>query len=53
MAELKNKVKHALAIAAGTALGSVVVFGTVWFGVTIYIRTTRHQRTLKEASASI
>jgi hypothetical protein len=48
-----RKLLDSVPMAAALAGGSVVIFGSLWFGMTLYIRTTRHERRLNEAGAAI
>jgi hypothetical protein len=48
-----RKLFDSVGMAAAFAGCSASLFLAAWFGLTIYIRTTRHERTLKEAGAAI
>ena len=48
-----RKLFESVAVAATCACGAAVTFFAAWFGLTIYIRTARKGRTLKEAGAAI
>jgi hypothetical protein len=48
-----RKLTDSVPIALGAASGTVATFLAVWFAVTIYIRTLRHQRTMEEAGAAV
>ena len=48
-----RKLFGSVPIATACAVTAAGFFLSAWFGLTFYIRTTRHQRTLKEASAAI
>lgn len=48
-----RKMFESVSLAGAFAAGSTLVFALIWFGVTLYMRTLRHQRALKEASAAI
>ena len=48
-----RKMFESVSLAGALAAGSTLVFALIWFGVTLYVRTLRHQRALKEAGAAI
>ena len=48
-----RKLTDSVPLALGLALGATVICLSVWFGITGWIRITRHERMLKEASAAI
>ena len=48
-----RKLFGSVPIAMACAVAAAALFLAAWFGLTIYIRTARHERTLKEAGAAI
>jgi hypothetical protein len=48
-----RKLMGSAAPAVGMAAGALVLFLATWFGLTIYVRTTRRQKILRKASEAI